>query len=98
MRIDMTTNVRIILDTHERVLAVPGGALRSDGNVYYVHVVDENGRPQRVDVTTGYTDGDLTEVSGDLQVGQAIFIGEPPETQQQQSSGFNLLGLRIGGR
>jgi len=97
MRIDMTTSVRIILDTHERVLAVPGGALRSDGNVYYVNVVDENGQPKRVDLTTGYTDGDLTEVSGDLQLGEAIFVGEPPETQQQQS-GFNLFGLRIGGR
>ena len=97
LRIDMTANVRVILDTHAGVLAVPGGAIRNDGNVYYVNVVDANGQAQRVDVTTGYTDGDLTEVSGDLQEGQSVYIGEPAQTEQQQS-GFNLFGIRIGGR
>ena len=97
LRIDMTANVRVILDTHAGVLAVPGGAIRNDGNVYYVNVVDANGEAQRVDVTTGYTDGDLTEVSGDLQEGQSVYIGEPAQTEQQQS-GFNLFGIRLGGR
>jgi RND family efflux transporter MFP subunit len=97
MRIDMTTNVRIILDTHADVLTVPGGALRLDGDDYYVNVVGADNQPQRVDVTTGYTDGDLTEVSGDLQFGQQVYVGEPPQAQQQQS-GFNLFGLRLGGR
>ncbi|HLF26683.1 MAG TPA: efflux RND transporter periplasmic adaptor subunit [Anaerolineae bacterium] len=97
LRIDMTANARVILDTHADVLAVPGGALRSDGNTYYVNGVDANGAAQRVDVTTGYTDGDLTEVTGDLQPGQPIYIGEPAESQSQQS-GFNLFGLRLGGR
>ncbi len=97
LRIDMTANVRVILDTHADVLAVPGGALRSDGDAYYVNVVDANGAAQRVDVTTGYTDGDLTEVSGDLQKGQQVYIGEPAETEPQQS-GLNLFGIRIGGR
>lgn len=97
LRIDMTANVRIILDTHADVLAVPGGALLSDGNTYYVNVVDVNGEAQRVGVTAGYTDGDLTEVSGDLQEGQQVYIGEPAETEQQQP-GLNLFGIRIGGR
>jgi len=97
LRIDMTANVSIILDTHADVLAVPGGALRSDGNAYYVNVVDANGEAQRVDVTTGYTDGDLTEVSGDLEEGQQVYIGEPSTTEEQQP-GFNLFGIRIGGR
>jgi multidrug efflux pump subunit AcrA (membrane-fusion protein) len=97
MRIDMTANVSIILDTHADVLAVPGGALRSDGNAYYLNVVDANGEAQRVDVTTGYTDGDLTEVSGDLEEGQLVYIGEPSTTEEQQS-GLNLFGIRIGGR
>jgi HlyD family secretion protein len=96
-RIDMTTNVRIILDTHADVLAVPGGALRLDGNAYYVNVVGADSLPQRVDVTTGYTDGDLTEVSGDLQPGQLVYVGEPPQAQQQQS-GLNLFGVRLRSR
>ena len=97
LRIDMTANVSVILDTHAGVLAVPGGAIRNDGNAYYVNGVDANGQAQRVDVTTGYTDGDLTEVSGDLQESQSVYIGEPAQTEQQQS-GFNLFGIRIGGR
>jgi HlyD family secretion protein len=97
LRLDMTANVRIILDTHADVLAVPGGALRSDGNVYYVNVVGADSLPQRVDVTTGYTDGDLTEVSGDLEEGQQVYIGEPSTTEAQQP-GLNLFGIRIGGR
>jgi len=97
LRIDMTSNVRVILATHADVLAVPGGAIRSEGNAYYVNVVDADGAAQRVDVTTGYTDGDLTEVSGDVQLGQPVYIGEPAETEQA-SQGLNLFGIRIGGR
>jgi HlyD family secretion protein len=79
LRTDMTANVSVIIDTHSNVLAVPGGAIRSDKQGgYYVNVVDVNGEAQRVNVTTSYTDGDLTEVAGDLQVGQQVYIGEPP--------------------
>jgi HlyD family secretion protein len=98
LRSDMTANVQVILDTHTNVLAVPGAALRSDGQTYYVNVVGEDGAAQRVDVTTGYTDGELTEVSGDLQEGQTVYLGETTTTtQQQQGRGLNLFGLRIGG-
>jgi RND family efflux transporter MFP subunit len=94
--LDMTANVRVIIDTHENVLAVPGGAIRSDlQGGYYVYVVDANGEAQRVDVTAGLTDGDLTEVAGDLQRGEQVFISEPPARQQQ---GFNLFGIRGGER
>jgi HlyD family secretion protein len=94
----MTANVQVILDTHTDVLAVPGTAIRSDGQGYYVNVVGSDGTAQRVDVTTGYTDGELTEVSGELQEGQTIYISEPTTTTtQQQGRGLNLFGLRIGG-
>ncbi|CAG0937520.1 Macrolide export protein MacA [Thermoflexales bacterium] len=94
--LDMTANIRIIIDTHENVLAVPGGAIRSDPQGgYYVNVVDANGEAQRVDVTAGYTDGDLTEVSGNLQRGQSVYLSEPPAQAQQ---GLGLFGMRAGGR
>jgi HlyD family secretion protein len=99
LRSDMTANVQVILDTHTDVLAVPGTAIRSDtAGGYYVNVVGTDGAVQRIDVTTGYTDGELTEVSGELQDGQAIYLSEPTTTtQQQQGRGLNLFGLRIGG-
>jgi RND family efflux transporter MFP subunit len=97
LRTDMTANVRVVIDTHANVLAVPGGAIRQDTQGgYYVNVDDASGEAQRVDVTTGFTDGDLTEVAGDLQAGQTVYISEP--TTQQQQPGLNLFGLRIGGR
>lgn len=97
LRADMTANVRIILDTHSNVLAVPGGAIRQDTSGYYVNVVGGDGTAQRVDVTTGYTDGELTEVAGNLQAGQQVYISEPTTTQQQPSRGMNLFGIRLGG-
>jgi HlyD family secretion protein len=93
--LDMTSNVQVIIDTHANVLAVPGSAIRSEPQGgYYVNVVDANGEALRVDVTTGYTDGDLTEVSGDLQRGEQVYLSEPPVRQQQGSGLFG--GLRIG--
>jgi HlyD family secretion protein len=97
LRTDMTANVQVILDTHTDILAVPGTAIRSDEQGYYVNVAGENGTARRVAVTTGYTDGELTEVSGDLEDGQTVYISEPATTTQQQGRGINLFGLRIGG-
>jgi RND family efflux transporter MFP subunit len=97
LRLDMSANVRIILETHENVMAVPGGAIRSDAQGYYVNVVDQAGTgATRIDVTTGFTDGDLTEVSGNLQPNERVYISAPP-TRQQQGGGFNVFGLRLGG-
>ena len=96
LKIDMTANGRVILDTHRNVLAVPGGAIRTDPKGgYYVNVVDANGAALRVDVTTGYSDGGLTEVSGDLQPGDRVYLSEPP--LRQQGGGPNLFGIRLGG-
>ena len=49
---------------------------------------------QRVDVTTGFTDGDLTEVAGELQRGQQVFLSEPPAQQQQGGGIFRMPGIR----
>jgi HlyD family secretion protein len=95
LKIDMTANGRVILDMHRNVLAVPGAAIRTDPKGgYYVNVVDTTGNAVRVDVTTGYTDGGETEVSGDLQPGDRVYLSTPPT---RQSGGPNLFGIRLGG-
>ena len=94
LKLDMSANTRIVLDTHANALAVPGAAVRSDARGYYVNVEGQNGGSTRVDVTTGYTDGDLTEVSGNLQPGERVYLSEPPS---QQNRGFGLFGVRVGG-
>ena len=96
LRNDMTSSVSVIIGTHANVLAVPGGAIRSatEGG-YYVNVVQTDGTAKQVPVKTGYTDGTLTEVAGEIQAGQQVYISEPTTTTQQR--GLNLFGMRIGG-
>jgi hypothetical protein len=60
-----------------------------------VNVVNDSGAAQRIDVTTGYTDGDLTEIAGEVQPGAQVYLSEPPA---QQSGGFNMFAIRAGGR
>ena len=96
LKIDMTANGRVILDTHHNVLAVPAAAIRTDPKGgYYVNIVDSSGEPFRVDVITGYTDGSLTEVDGDLQPGDRVYLSQPPVRQPQGGPG--PFGIRIGG-
>ena len=95
LKIDMTSNGRVILDRHANVLAVPGAAIRTDPKGgYYVNVLDSAGEAQRVDVTTGYTDGGVTEVSGNLQPGERVYLSQPPV---RQTGGPNFFGIRLGG-
>lgn len=98
LRNDMTSSVSVIVGTHANVLAVPGGAIRSDTKGgYYVNVVQTDGTAKQVPVTTGYTDGTLTEVAGEIQQGQQVYISEPTTTTTTQQRGLNLFGMRIGG-
>ncbi|NTU64602.1 MAG: efflux RND transporter periplasmic adaptor subunit [Chloroflexi bacterium] len=87
VRLEMTGDVRIIHDTHAQVLAVPTVAIRTDEATgeSYVELAnlpqqdaasEQDSTAQRVTVTTGITDGELTEVTGQLQAGQRIFISE----------------------
>jgi HlyD family secretion protein len=95
LKLDMTANGRVILDEHANVLAVPSAAVRTDPKGgYYVNVLDAAGEAQRVDVATGYTDGSLTEVSGNLQPGDRVYLSQPPV---RQTGGPNLFGIRLGG-
>jgi HlyD family secretion protein len=98
LRNDMTSSVSVIVGTHANVLAVPGGTIRSDGEGgYYVNVVQTDGTAQQIPVTTGYTDGTLTEVAGEIQAGEQVYISEPTTTTTTQQRGLNLFGMRIGG-
>jgi HlyD family secretion protein len=98
LRNDMTSSVSVVVGTHANVLAVPGGAIRSGSEGgYYVNVVQADGTARQVPVTTGYTDGTLTEVAGEIQAGQQVYISEPTITTTTQQRGLNLFGMRIGG-
>ena len=62
--------------------AGPGGADNPSGQTERRRmtgsfvIVLKNGQPRLVPVTTGLTTGDLTEVSGELQAGDEVLVGE----------------------
>jgi HlyD family secretion protein len=83
----MTTNVSIIISTHNDVLRIPKAALRfspappeknrtarqqQKGPAVWIL---ENNAPKRMPVTVGISDGNHTElVSGDLKEGQDVIV------------------------
>jgi HlyD family secretion protein len=75
IKLDMTTNTRIIGASHADVLAVPINAIQSaaDGTQFVI-VLDQQRAQRTVTVKTGLTQGKLTEVSGDLHEGDQVLI------------------------
>lgn len=99
----MTANVSIIITTKRDVLRITNAALRfrfserpagggagagtADKKGPIVWVL-ENGKPKRVSVTPGVSDGNYTEVvSGDLQEGQPLIVEQLKKNKQQVPSG-----------
>lgn len=91
----MTANVRIITDAHDNVILVPLAALRytphgstgskrTEGQEKHVpkpHVwILENGKPKRIEVTTGLSDGTNTEVAAEALLPDLPVITKEGET------------------
>lgn len=98
----MTANVLFIVNQKNAVLRVPTAALRykpSDEkspppirqpNQSLLYRL-ENKLPAPINVTTGITDGNFTEViSGDLKEGDALIISDASSQKQKQSSASNF--------
>lgn len=67
----MLAKVEFPLEKKEQVLAVPNEALIAEGGLYYVYTVTEDGI-RKVPVTTGISDGSMTEVSGSIKQGDLL--------------------------
>ncbi len=96
----MTANVSIIITTKHDVLRISNAALRfrfsekpagagaageKKGPVVWTL---EDGKPKRVGVTPGISDGNYTEVvSGDLKEGQALIVEQLKKNKPQTPSG-----------
>jgi multidrug efflux pump subunit AcrA (membrane-fusion protein) len=75
VRPEMTTTVRILLDTHEHVLTVPIRAVRrADGRAFVWYRQGET--VQRRWVTTGLKDDSYWEIVDGLREGDAVVIGD----------------------
>lgn len=98
----MTANVRFIVNQKHAVLRVPTSALRykpsdekspppvKQPNQSLLYRL-ENKLPAPINVTTGITDGNFTEIiSGDLKEGDALIISDASSQKQTQSSASNF--------
>lgn len=70
----MTGEITFITTETEEVLYVSRRALITEGEKTFVKVRDENGKIKTIQVTTGFTDGTYTEISGDLSEGDVVLI------------------------
>lgn len=99
----MTANVSVIIETKENVLRVPNAALRfkmddktriSDkkaSSITGVWILEQK-KPRRVQVTTGISDGQYTEItSGDIKEGMDVIV----ETLTKKNSSTPAPGPRF---
>lgn len=89
MRSGMTANVTFLIAKKEGVLTVPSDAVREgeDGPRVLVPAAEKKGRPRRVPVKTGLTDGRSTEILEGVSEGDTVLI--PSFTLPTASGGSN---------
>ena len=86
VRVGMTANADLVTNRRENVLLVPNEAISPDRarGTFSVNRVerDANGNPitEEVQVTIGLRDSKYTQVTGGLNAGDEVMIGNPPPT------------------
>ncbi|MGN7743752.1 macrolide transporter subunit MacA [Pseudomonas sp. 22526] len=79
LRISMTAQVRIVLDTAKDVLTVPVAALgpRNNDGSFPVRVLDAKGQAQQRSVQTGINNNVKVQIKDGLAEGDRVVIGDP---------------------
>ncbi|AZD36482.1 Macrolide-specific efflux protein MacA [Pseudomonas chlororaphis subsp. aurantiaca] len=79
LRISMTAQVRIVLDTAKDVLTVPVAALgpRNNDGSFPVRVLDARGQAQSRNVQTGINNNVKVQIKDGLAEGDRVVIGDP---------------------
>lgn len=70
----MTGSVTFVTKEASDVLYVSNKAITLDGTVSYVQYYDEAGNVERKEVTTGFSNGSVVEISGDIAEGDVLLI------------------------
>ncbi|QQZ39833.1 macrolide transporter subunit MacA [Pseudomonas sp. SK3(2021)] len=79
LRISMTAQVRIVLDTAKDVLTVPVAALgpRNNDGSFPVRVLDAKGQARQHNVQTGINNNVKVQIKDGLAEGDRVVIGDP---------------------
>lgn len=84
--VGMTANASIVVEERNDILVIPNSALLPKGTGRVVQIQGGDGQITEVDVTTGLSDGIISEVLSGLEEGQEIV--ETPLTRQESAGGF----------
>lgn len=70
----MEGSVSFVTKEIKNVIIVPNKAVFRNDNKSYVNVLDENGKSDKTEIQTGFTDGKSSEVKSGLNVGQLVVL------------------------
>jgi HlyD family secretion protein len=74
LRDGQTAHAAVVIDERESVLSVPNAAVRRQGDMAIVVVVDPDGSQHIVTIQTGIVGPDRTEVLSGLSEGQRVVV------------------------
>ena len=69
----MSAKVEIAVEAKENILAVPVECVVSEGGKSYIYVVEED-RAVKKEVTTGISNEEFIEISGDIKEGSQVVV------------------------
>jgi HlyD family secretion protein len=87
MLLGSTADVSIQIGAPSEKMVVAINAVQNDSTGEYVMKQGSDGKPVRVDVTSGEIVGDKVVVSGNLQVGDKVIINNVSQSMQQMQTG-----------
>lgn len=75
-RLDMTTQVNIIIAQAKNVLTVPSASINEKNGKHYIRVVDADGKANEVEVVVGINNRATAEIKSGLKQGDTIVVSE----------------------
>lgn len=76
------TRARVVTDVHEKARIVPRDALVSEGDDWFVFIVEE-GKAHKVPVRLGFEDADRVEILEGPQAGDRVVVAGAPALQDE---------------
>lgn len=101
----MSVTASIISNSKENVLIVPTGAITTEGDNYYVEVLNNGMVPQKIQVQIGMSNDTQTEITSGLNVGDKVVTqkiessstGSSSNSSNQNNQGGGGFGGIMGG-
>lgn len=99
VRVGMTANANLITASTEDVLLVPNRAITADRQAgkYFVHVLNNEGGFDEVEVVIGLRDGENTQIVSGIEAGDELVIGAVPPPSPFGNDNGNGGGAAFGG-